>query len=148
MKVETSIDIAAPPERVWAVLMDPHRLADWVTIHRALDDVSDVPLERGSTLRQKLNLRGVNFHVRWRVTDLEPCKRAVWEGKGPALSHAHTSYQLSPDGNGGTRFDYVNEFKAPGGPLGATASRIVAGDAPEREAKATLRKLKGLLESE
>ena len=40
-EVETSIDIDAPPEEVWALAMDPNRLADWVTIHRRLDDHSD-----------------------------------------------------------------------------------------------------------
>ncbi len=61
-------------------------------------------------------------------------------------SHARTAYVLEPDGDGGTRFHYENEFKAPGGPLGAAASRVLVGGLPEREAKASLQKLKALLE--
>ena len=38
--VRSSVVIAAPPERVWAVVMDPQRLGEWVTIHRALRDVT------------------------------------------------------------------------------------------------------------
>ena len=43
---------------------------------------------------------------------------AVWEGRGPVRSHARTEYHLTENGDGGTDFHYVNEFKAPGGPLG------------------------------
>lgn len=145
-KVETSAEIDAPPEKVWDVLMDPRRLRDWVTIHRGVSHVSDVPLKRGSTLRQKLCLHGVNFKVRWQVAELDEAKYVVWEGKGPALSHARTVYKLTPNGDGGTSFDYVNEFHAPGGPLGGVAERVLVGSGPRREAQASIARLKKLLE--
>ena len=66
-------------------------------------------------------------------------------GQGPAGSYARTSYRLTPDGDG-THFEYENEFKAPGGLLGAAASRVVVGGVPEREAKRSLQQLKALLE--
>ncbi len=34
--VTASTRIAVPPAEVWNMVMDPHRLADWVTIHRRL----------------------------------------------------------------------------------------------------------------
>ena len=146
--VNASIDIDAPPEEVWDVVMDPKRLADWVTIHRKLGSVTDNPLKKGSKLEQTLCLRGAHFKVRWEVEGYEKGKCATWEGRGPARSHATTEYRLKPDGNGGTTFDYANEFKAPLGPLGSVASRAVMGGVPEREAKKSLAKLKALLEKE
>jgi uncharacterized protein YndB with AHSA1/START domain len=147
-RVTASIDIAAPPERVWEVVMDPARLGDWVTIHRDVEDVSDRPLRDGSTLRQKLCLRGVNFHVRWTVAEAHSPEAAVWDGRGPARSKAHISYRLRANGDGGTRFDYENEFKAPLGALGAAASRALVGGVPQREANATLRRLKAVVEGD
>jgi carbon monoxide dehydrogenase subunit G len=144
--VKTSIDIDVPPEEVWDVVMDPERLGDWVTIHRKLHKVSDRPLKEGSTLEQTLCLRGANFKVRWEVAEEQERKLARWEGKGPARSRAATEYRLSPDANGGTHFDYRNEFKAPLGPLGAAASRALVGGVPEREANRSLERLKALLE--
>ena len=47
----------------------------------------------------------------------------------------------------GTRFDYHNEFSAPGGPLGSAASGVVMGGGPQREARASLQRLKKLLEA-
>jgi len=138
-EVITSITIDAPPEKVWDVIMDPHRFGEWVTIHRKLDSASD------GEMVQTLCLRGVNFHVRWELEACEVPTHAVWKGRGPARSHAETEYRLTPV-DGGTRFAYRNEFKAPLGPLGAFASRALVGGLPEREAKATLRNLKELVE--
>jgi carbon monoxide dehydrogenase subunit G len=146
--VNASIDIDAPPEEVWDVVMDPKRLGDWVTIHRKLGKVSDDPLKQGSRLEQTLCLRGANFKVRWEVEGYDEGRRATWEGRGPARSHATTEYDLRPDGNGGTRFGYTNAFKAPLGPLGSVASRAVMGGVPEREAKKSLAKLKALVEKD
>jgi uncharacterized protein YndB with AHSA1/START domain len=138
-EVITSITIDAPPEEVWKVVMDPHRLADWVTIHRRLNSASDGEME------QTLHLRGVNFHVHWELEECVAPKRAVWKGRGPAHSHAETEYRLTPI-DGGTRFAYRNVFKAPLGPLGALASRAIVGGLPEREAHQSLRNLKALIE--
>ena len=80
--------------------------------------------------------------------EAEQGKRATWEGRGPAHSYARTAYRLSPvDGGARTHFDYENEFKAPGGFLGAAASRMLIGGVPEREAKRSLQRLKALLEN-
>jgi len=145
--VHTAIRIGAPPERVWQVVMDPHRLADWVTIHRHVEGVPP-QLKRGSTFEQTLNLRGAHLHVAWTVVDVDPPRRAVWEGQGPAHSRASIVYELQPDGEHGTLFDYTNEFKPPGGPLGAVAGRVLVGGLSQREAQRSLQRLKQLVESE
>jgi uncharacterized protein YndB with AHSA1/START domain len=146
-RVHSAIEIAAPPRRVWDVVMDPSRLGDWVTIHRRVDEV-ETPLERGSTFGQTLNLRGAHLHVAWKVVDLDPPRRAVWEGQGPAHSRASIVYELRPDGEQGTVFDYTNEFKPPGGPLGAVAGRMLVGGLSQREAQRSLERLKALVEAE
>jgi uncharacterized protein YndB with AHSA1/START domain len=146
-RVHSAIAIDAPPARVWEVVMDPHRLADWVTIHRRVRDVP-AQLKRGSTFEQTLNLRGAHLHVVWRVVDLEPPRRAEWQGQGPAHSRASIVYELRPDGESRTIFDYTNEFKPPGGPLGAVAGRVLVGGLSQREAQRSLQRLKALIESE
>jgi uncharacterized protein YndB with AHSA1/START domain len=145
-RVSIKIGIKAPLERVWETVMDPDRLAEWVTIHRSVSNVSANPLRTGATMDQAMHIRGVTFKVRWRVEEVNPPHVAVWEGRGPAHSSASIRYELSDDGHGGTVFDYCNEFKAPGGRLGSVASRLVVGAVSEREARKTLQRLKALLE--
>jgi uncharacterized protein YndB with AHSA1/START domain len=144
--VTATIDIDAPPERVYEFMLDPARLGEWVTIHRRLIRHAEGPPREGYEMEQTLCLCGANFRVRWTLTEHEPARRATWEGRGPAHSYARTSYRLSPDGGDGTRFAYENEFKTPGGFLGRAASRVLVGGQPEREANKSLRRLKELLE--
>jgi uncharacterized protein YndB with AHSA1/START domain len=145
-EVVTSIDIDAPPERVWALAMDPNCLSEWVTIHRRLHGHDDGPARKGYAMEQTLHLRGVNFKVHWELVACDECRHAEWHGRGPARSHAETEYRLTPIDGGRTRFDYRNEFTAPLGPLGRVASRALVGGLPRREADASLRKLKKLAE--
>jgi uncharacterized membrane protein len=97
-------------------------------------------------MEQTLYLRGAHFKVRWTLTEADKPDTATWEGRGPAHSYARTSYRLHPRDGGGTHFDYENEFKAPGGFLGAAASRALMGGVPEREAQRSLERLKAMLE--
>ena len=141
----TTIDIDAPPERVWALAMDPNCLSEWVTIHRRLHGHDEGPARKGYAMEQTLHLRGVNFKVHWELVACEDYRHAEWHGRGPARSRAETEYRLVAV-DGGTRFDYRNEFTAPLGPLGRVASRALVGGLPRREADASLRKLKALAE--
>jgi len=144
--VHVQTKINAPVDRVWETVMDPGKLKDWVTIHRAVADVSSNPLRKGSTMEQVLHLRGVSFHVHWTLVDINPPSHAEWEGQGPAHSRARIRYELSPSSDGETVFEYINEFTPPGGKLGTFASRLVVGTASEREANHSLARLKALLE--
>lgn len=146
--VKINIEIDAPIERVWETVMDPERLGEWVTIHRSVSNVSSKPLEKGATMDQSMHMRGVTFKVHWTLDQVNSPNLAVWEGRGPAHSSAEIRYELTDNGNGGTVFDYYNEFKPPGGVLGSMASRVVVGAASEREARKTLERLKSLLEKD
>jgi uncharacterized protein YndB with AHSA1/START domain len=145
--VTASIEIDAPPERVYEKVLDPDCLAQWVTIHRRINRADSGAPHRGYEMDQTLCLRGANFKVHWTLTEADRPHRATWEGRGPAHSYARTAYKLAPVDGGKTRFDYENEFKAPGGFLGAAASRVIVGGVPQREANRSLQRLKSLIEN-
>jgi uncharacterized protein YndB with AHSA1/START domain len=146
--VTASIEIDAPPERVYDKVLDPETLARWVTIHRRINRADGGEPRPGYEMEQTLCLRGANFKVRWTLTEASRPDRATWEGRGPAHSYARTAYKLSAVDGDRTRFDYENEFKAPGGIVGAAASRVIVGGVPQREANRSLQRLKALLENE
>jgi len=144
--VTVSIDIGAPREAVFDTMLDPERLPEWVTIHRRVNRADEGALRAGYTMDQTLVLRGAPFKVKWELTDYDRPRTATWEGRGPGGSYARTTYRLADADGSGTRFEYENEYKAPGGFLGATASRALVGGTSEREARASLERLKALLE--
>jgi uncharacterized protein YndB with AHSA1/START domain len=144
MRVERHTRLAAPPERVYDVVMDPGRLEDWVTIHHRLESAPPAPLKEGSKLTQYLRLAGKRFKVHWTVVENQPCERVTWEGRGPVASRARVEYRFEPNGDG-TDFSYLNEYDLPGGPLGRFAGKAVAR-ITQKELEGSLRRLKSLVE--
>jgi carbon monoxide dehydrogenase subunit G len=143
--VQASITIAAPPAEVWEMVMDPHSLGEWVTIHRKLLQADSGPPRVGYAMDQQIHIRGVSLDVHWKLVECRPLQLAVWEGRGPARSRARSEYILKAE-NGGTRFEYRNEFHAPLGPIGAVVSRALVGGIPQRETTRTLDLLRDHLE--
>jgi uncharacterized protein YndB with AHSA1/START domain len=143
-KLEREIHIDAAPEDVYAKLMDPDCLGDWVTIQDELLEAPSGDLETGSTLVQRCKVAGQKFKLKWKVEQAERPRRTVWKGRGPFGSKAKVTYALA-ENNGGTDFTYTNEYTLPGGPVGRLAGRAVVG-ASGSEADKTLERLKKLIE--
>lgn len=155
--VVSEIEIAATPDAVWEIVMDPHRLGDWVSTHHALGDGAPRELSAGSSFNQTLKLSGARFEVEWTVVECERPRHVVWEGDGPKGSSARVRYGLEPVGVGAggggearggeaTRFSYGNEFELPGGALGRLAGRTIGSATAKREAERSLANLKRLIE--
>ena len=146
-KLEREIEIDAPRERVYEVLTDPDCLGEWVTIQEELEEAPEGrDLEQGDTLRQRMRVAGQSFKLSWTVVEASRPSRVVWEGSGPVGSKARAVYDLDENGDGGTRFSYMNEYDMPGGPAGKLAGRaIVKASGPE--ADRSLERLKELVES-
>lgn len=143
--VAQSIEINAPIEDVWALVMDPRRLGEWVSIHESVDDVPDGELEQGSRFRQTMKLKGVPLKVKWNVVECDPPHHARWSGEAAAGAKAGILYDLS-ERDGVTTFDYENEFELPAGRVGKLAGRAFNAMSGDREATRSLAQLKELLE--
>jgi uncharacterized protein YndB with AHSA1/START domain len=145
-KLEREIEIDAPPEAVYAVLTDPRCLGEWVTIQEELEEAPRGDLKEGDTLRQRMKVAGQRFRLHWKVIEADRPSRVVWEGKGPLGSKAKAVYELNGNGEGRTRFSYMNQYKLPGGIAGRIAGRAIV-KASGQEADRTLERLKQLVES-
>lgn len=143
--VHETVEISAQPEEVWALVMDPERLGDWVTAHREVRGAPDRDLKAGDSFEQKLCVAGKSFDAKWELVECEKPSLAVWKASGPMGTNADVRYDISAS-NGGTRFEYSNDFGLPRGPL-KIAAKAVAGAPAHRAARKSLQKLKTLLES-
>jgi uncharacterized protein YndB with AHSA1/START domain len=143
--VRSSIDIEASVQHVWGLVTDLNRLGEWVSIHRDFPEPPPEQVEQGTNFRQTLVVGGTSFPVEWTAIDVEGPQRLAWEGAGPAGATARTTYSLTEQ-EGGTRFEYKNEFRLPAGDIGEAASGVVSGYAA-READESLARLKQLAEA-
>ena len=100
--------------------------------------------QKGFEMEQRMAIRGAPVTVTWELDTVEHPTRATWNGTGPARATAFIEYRLEPI-EGGTRFHYTNDFTPPMGVLGRVASRALMGGVPEREANASLERLRDLL---
>ena len=146
--MKASIEIAVPPERVWDVIMDPAHFDDWVTIHRKLGHVDDGELRKGFKVEQTLCLHHANFKVRWSLAECDAPRHAVWEGKGPAGSHARIVDKLARARRRRPHALRLPQrvLRSPGGFLGRMAGRVLVAGTAEREAAKSLARLKAFLE--
>lgn len=80
---ETSVDIAAPAERVWAVLVEVERAPEWTASMTAVKLLGDGPLAVGSRVRIKQPRLPP---VVWEVTSLEPGRSFSWRARGPGFT--------------------------------------------------------------
>jgi uncharacterized protein YndB with AHSA1/START domain len=143
-KLEREIHIDAEPAAVYAKLMDPDCLGQWVTIQDELLEAPSGDLKQGDELVQRCKVAGQKFKLSWHVDEAKPPHKTVWTGRGPLGTKARVTYDLA-DNDGGTRFTYTNEYDLPGGIAGRIAGKAVVG-ASGGEADKTLERLKRLIE--
>ncbi len=117
VELRTSIDVDAPPERVWAVLVDVERWPEWtesVTSTRPLDAG---PLAVGSRVEVSQPRIPTGTYT---VTALEPGRAFTWEQRQPGSTvSAHHECTALPDG--GTRVELVVVM---GGAVGRLVGRV------------------------
>ncbi len=145
-EVREQIEIDAPPEAVWDLVMDPDRLGEWVSAHRRVSGTPGDEVSEGESFQQVLCLGGQPVDVEWTLTRSDRPTLAEWDADGPKGAGAKVRYVLAAS-NGGTRFGYENDFDLPGGPVKLLAGRV-AGAPARRAAKKSLRKLKVVAEAD
>lgn len=115
---EQSIRIEAPPERVWAVLVDVERWPEWTASVKKLERIDAGPLALGS--RARLWLKGSLSATSWTVTHFDEGRAFSWENRVPGFVSAG-DHELTPDG--GTNVTLRITY---GGLLSPIMARILA----------------------
>ena len=119
MEQSTTIDIDAPPERVWEVLSDVEAWSEWTPTVTSVRRLDEGPFRTGSRAKIQQPRIPENEYV---VTELEPGRSFTWVATGPAATTGR--HDASPLPGGGTR---VRLSVEQGGWLGSVMGRFYRG---------------------
>jgi len=100
VEVRETIEIDAPPERVWDVLLDFESYPQWNPMFPKLKGSRAV----GSRLRGKLKVGGLTIPLQAKIVACDPNRELRWIGKGPGLTGEHAQLVESLDNGTRTRF--------------------------------------------
>lgn len=113
-----SVEITAPPERVWSVMVDGERWPEWTASVTSVKRLDSGPLRIGSRAR----IRQPRVPpAEWRVTELNEGRSFTW-ATGSALARATARHQVEaiPSGSRATlSISYA-------GLLGGVVSRLTS----------------------
>jgi uncharacterized membrane protein len=113
-----TIEIQAPPDRVWAAMSDIERWSEWTATIISIRPLDPGPIAVGTraTVRQPKLLP-----ARWQVTELDEGHSFAWTTLGPGI---HVTARHAVDGAGNSsRVTLSVDFSGPLGPLAARLTR-------------------------
>ena len=124
--VEFSVEVDAPPERVWDITSDPANLPHW---DRHVESVRVPPGGLGPGIRYEVVMRFMAFRttVRAEVFEWEPPWKAVVRLSGLLEATVSTSIAALPHQRSVLRHEITYRFRGPLGGIGAQSIQAVGG---------------------
>ena len=130
-KVESTVEVALPPEEAWAKAADLETLPQWVTLHDGWR--GPLPeLAKGAKIACVVKVKNFRNRVDWTITSYDPPRTLVLDGKGVAGTKYKLTVAIATKGSGSTISLRADLGGAPlFGPIGATVARALKGDIAE-----------------
>jgi len=101
MRFESSIDINAPAEKVWALVDKLEKWPRWMPSIEKIERLAEGPLTVGSQLSVTANVSGLTVTLLMTITEFVPERSVVLEGK--ALGTKLTRFYTLEPVNGKTK---------------------------------------------
>jgi uncharacterized protein YndB with AHSA1/START domain len=146
MRVQKSIDISAPTERVWPFFVDPEKILQWCITYQKFEYAGDRRSGVGIPVYVEEQAGGSLMKIHFEATEWKENEKLAWRmvsGTGVKSYRQVYSLESIPPGS---RFTFMEEVELPMGIIGKLIGIIA-----ERMSKATvdkmLLKLKALAEA-
>jgi uncharacterized protein YndB with AHSA1/START domain len=116
---DISVEINAPPERVWEVMTDVEKWPEWTQSVQSVKRLDSGPFRLGSRARIK---QPKFLPAIWEVTDIDPPRSFTWVTRSPGVI-ASGKHRVEPTARGSKATLSV----AYAGMLGGLVARLLAG---------------------
>ncbi|MGY5858583.1 MAG: SRPBCC family protein [Candidatus Thorarchaeota archaeon] len=145
MRVRDSIEIDAPPEKVWPYLVEPSKTMQWFTPLKKFEYTSEHQGGPESTFYWEELASGRHYELDFKTTEWEENKNFSFEmTKGWFKSYKETwALERTPTG---CRFSFDDRIEFPYGPIGKIIGHFAKDNSTEA-GKVVLTKLKQIVEA-
>jgi len=146
MKVQKSIEIAAPPDKIWPFLIEPEKILKWCITFLKLEYTGEQRSGVGTTFYLEEKAGGPLMKLNFRITEWVENERVAFSMiSGTFVKGYEQSWTVEATPSG-SRFTFMEEVKLPYGIIGK-----IMGLFGQRGSEATvgkmLPKLKSLAEA-
>jgi len=118
MRVQRSIEIAAPPEKVWPFLVEPEKILEWCITFEKFEYTSDQRNGVGTPFYLEERAAGRLMKLNFAVTEWLRNKRLAFSMTSGDFVNAYEqtwTVQATPSGS---RFTFMEEIEFPYGIIG------------------------------
>jgi uncharacterized protein YndB with AHSA1/START domain len=146
MLVRMSVDIEAPPEKVWPYLVEPEKTMQWFTALKKFEYTSDETQGNGSTFYWEEEANGKLYELNFETTEWsENTVFAYRMTSGDFFKSYDERWEVekTPDGS---RFTFNDHIEFPYGPIGKIIGWFAARSS-EKTGSEVLANLKRLAEA-
>ena len=146
MKVQKSIEIAAPPDKIWPFLVEPEKILEWCITFLKFEYTGEQRSGVGTTFYLEEKAGGPLMKLNFRITEWVENERVAFSMiSGTFVKGYEQSWTVEATPSG-SRFTFMEEVKLPYGIIGK-----IMGLFAQRGSEATvgkmLPKLKSLAEA-
>jgi uncharacterized protein YndB with AHSA1/START domain len=143
--IRRQISIACAPAKVFAVLADVERLAEFSHMTVEVRNGPGRALAVGDRFEQIVKVLHLELDTEWEVTEVVPDRTIRVEGRSKANGSASLTQQVVPEGDG-SLVTFEIDYEPPFGILGDIADKAVFERRHEQDAEQILDALKALCE--
>lgn len=89
----SSLEIPASQDKVWALLSDPSRFEEWLTVHTKWKDEPPTSLSQGTQMTEVVSIMGMPNTITWTTDEYDAPRSMKISGTG--MAGAKVSFTLS-----------------------------------------------------
>ena len=146
MKVQKSIEIAAPPDKIWPFLVEPEKILEWCITFLKFEYTGEQRSGVGTTFYLEEKAGGPLMKLNFRITEWVENKRVAFSMiSGTFVKGYEQSWTVEATPSG-SRFTFMEEVKLPYGIIGKIMG-LFAQRGSEASVGKMLPKLKSLAEA-
>ena len=142
--IRKSVEIDAPPDKVFVVLDDPERIQEYGVGVTRVSDFNQTPQRVGDTGRITYSAMGLRFPMKFTVTAYEQNARFEMSMEGGMTGTMN--WELTPQGSG-TALSLTIDYRMRGGILGKAMDALLVERMNDRNAQRMLENLKMISEA-